>query len=289
MSKLLITVGEISKKIGEELKKYIPKMVCIDDHLSFPKSLQQAEENAVALDFETLFNKPETYKTIIFVLDGGENVTGCSLAILEYFKNQNIQILYIKPDLSYADDAIKYNHEIVSQVLQEKTRSGTFERFYFLDMVNIDEYISKMDNVSIANYYNKVAEFVSQIFYNILWISSEKPIFGKIKESKEINRISTIGIIDISGNNVFPFYKMEVVREVEYYILLGKEEINRNSSLLKEIRNNITKLTSNQGLSSDETSTSYGIYETDYSHSQYYCRLNTNLVQESQYLTENKK
>ena len=131
MSKTLITCGNIPRQIGENIKKYFSNFVSMEDHLGSPESLEKAEEKAQTLDLTRLFKEPENNKMVVFIIDGHEHISGCCLTVLEYFKNQNIQILYIKSDLEWSGMVEKINHKIVNQILQEKTRAGIFDNICF--------------------------------------------------------------------------------------------------------------------------------------------------------------
>lgn len=278
MNNLLISIGDFSYYIFENLKQYFAETFVVEEHLKNGFSMQNFEEKAQEMPLSILFNKPESYDKILVLITGSDSISGCSLTILEYFKDREITIIYIKSDLQFLDQESIINDRIANQVLQEQTRSGLFERIFLIDLSLIDSYI---ENISISDYSNKISEMISKVLYNILWISGEKPLVGKILKTNLINRISTIGYFDLNNKIIYPFYKLDFIKECEYYFLLSNKEVLENKSVLKTIKSNLTDLTSNLGSDKTKLTISYGVYETQYNDNFYFCKFNTNIVQNS--------
>ena len=94
---------------------------------------------------------------ILFITSCG-NVSGASLRILEQIKDKcKINILYIKPDLSFLSDINVLQNNLLFNVFQEYARSGVFERVYIIDNLKLVDIVG---DLTIREYYEKLNEVI---------------------------------------------------------------------------------------------------------------------------------
>ena len=72
---------------------------------------------------------------VLFVVAGGGKVSIASLTILQQIKYCDINVMYIKPDLSFCGQAATNLSNMLLGVFQEYARSGVFKRLYLIDNI----------------------------------------------------------------------------------------------------------------------------------------------------------
>ena len=77
---------------------------------------------------------------ILFILEGGDPISGATLKILETIKDLRLNVLYICPDRQMVSETQKRDDRICFHVLQEYARSGKFENIFLVDKTKVEEF-----------------------------------------------------------------------------------------------------------------------------------------------------
>ena len=125
-------------------------------------------------------------KTVWLFVCGTGKISGVTLRLLEQIKNNKINVVYIKPDLSILDDQAKKRHRLCAGVIQEFARSGLINSVYF---VSNESMIDIVGESPLTSYYNKMNELLFNCIHSLNVFADTEPIFGGTHEPKDISRI----------------------------------------------------------------------------------------------------
>ena len=208
---------------------------------------------------------------ILFALGGGGKVSSASLAILKRLKHCDINLLYIKPDLTFLGAEAKILHNMAFGIFQEYARSGVFKRLYLVDN---DVLEGILPEVSVKNYYNNLNEAIVSTIHMINFFNYNKSVTDTFSDLPIGTRISTIGFVEPEKNTDKMFFSLDNVTDVVYYYAYNKEKLEEGGRLFSEIKNSIKEKFG------EDVRVTYGIFETNYEQDYIYCMKHTCVIQE---------
>jgi hypothetical protein len=206
-------------------------------------------------------------KTIWLFVCGAGKIAGATLRLLEQVKNNRINVVYIKPDLSILSDQAKKRYRVGSGVLQEYARSGLLNAIYF---VSNESMINIVGEAPLTSYYDKMNELVFNCVHSLNVFADTDPIFGGSHEPKEISRIRTFAFREIEKEQKKLFFPLDNVTETCYIYSINETELERNSNLISEIK----------GMMNKDIISSFSIYPTSHEYSYAYGIYYTHFTQE---------
>lgn len=209
---------------------------------------------------------------VLFVMCGGGNISGASLALLEQiskYTNQ-ISILYIFPEESFMSKESAQIHKITFGVLQEYVRSGVLEEMWIVSPSEVEQVLGE---VPVIGYYKTIDNFVVSTLHMLNVLSHNKSEFDTFREPDEAARICTLGVVDMENSEEKLFFPLTMPREMRYYYAVNRERLETDGAFLKNLKKSMAdKL-------DGKTRISYGIYSTDYADSYGYVVQRSSLVQ----------
>jgi hypothetical protein len=203
-------------------------------------------------------------KTVWLFVCGTGKISGVTLRLLEQIKNNKINVVYIKPDLSILDDQAKKRHRLCAGVIQEFARSGLINSVYF---VSNESMIDIVGESPLTSYYNKMNELLFNCIHSLNVFADTEPIFGGTHEPKDISRIRTFAFRQIEKEQKKLFFPLDNVTETCYIYSINETELDRNNNLISEIKDSMNKdVVSSFSIypTSHEYSYAYGIYYTHF-------------------------
>jgi len=203
---------------------------------------------------------------ILFVIGGSGNISGAALSILEQLKHCNVNVLYIRPDLSSISITKIRQEWVVFNVLQEYARSGVFKRIYLVDNSKVEEHLG---DVPVIGYYDKLNSMIVSSLHMINVYNHIEPIVNTFYDPLPGRKISTIGFYDSKSNENKLFYLLDNVGEMRYYYAINKEKLETDGDVLKNIRKQIE----------NEKSVGYAIFATDYEQDYVYTVAHSSEIQ----------
>ena len=206
----------------------------IDQKYKLPKAKTMEEAEAKTPDFNLNLKD----KDILFILCGGGVTTGCALRILEQIKDNRIDIIYIRPDLSIMSQEEKLRERVVFNILQEMARSGIFNQII---LISNDHIANSNEDISLDNYYDKINETVDYVYGHINYFLSLKPIRSNLTSPAEVCRIATIGMMDYATGQEQMLFPLENPREKQILFGLSKETIKDRKSL-QQVQRHLTEI-----------------------------------------------
>ena len=274
----IVGFGGAGCKIAKNFEKYSQYNIhYVDVDISgkncynLPKSntMEEAEKNIP--EFTKLTRAIGKNKAFFICAAGGE-IGGAILGLLEQIKSAELNIVYIRPDLSFLNEGETRQEKVVYRVLQEFARSGLFERIYILDNAKVADIVG---DLSIVEYFPKINQTIVNSLHMINYLSNSDSVIGNVCETKEMNRISTLAMYDLEKNEEKCFFNLESPREKHFYFAFNEQTLEKEKNMLKKISKQVKKAGQ-----SDLTSVSYDITATTYETNFAYVVLHTNFIQE---------
>jgi hypothetical protein len=261
-------------KLFEKYPQYNTHYIDVDvfegDYYPLTKSntVEEAERNVPKLN--DLVQK--IVGPIIFICAGSGATSGSILATLEQFKHIDINIIYIRPAVSFLNARAKLREKTTYAILQEYARSGLFKKIYLLDNAIISKILK---NLSVTEYYAKINNLIVKTVHMLNYLKNSKSVMGNVSEPLDINRISTIGIYDLDKEIENYFFTINNIREKHFYFALNKKTLDEEKNLLNKIGEQVEKAGQ-----SENTTVSYDIIATTYDENYAYIEAYTNFIQE---------
>lgn len=176
--------------------------------------------------FKTYFSNINKNKTedVLFVCVGSNEITGCSLRLLETIKDRNISLLYIRPDLIFLNDKNKLQEKITYNIFQEYARSGLLKDIYLFDNQIMEKHILEL---SISSYYKKLNELIVSTFHFINVFKHTQPLWEiNNDELPSGTRIKTVGIFEQNHNIEKYLFPIKYITHKIFYYAFSKKQID---------------------------------------------------------------
>ena len=233
------------------------------------------------------FENPEDYEKNIpdlskFFGDIGENIqvfvvgssysSNYTLGILEQLQGNKLEVFYVRPDIELLTGVPKLLENMMFGVLQEYARSGLFDSLTILSNLEIE---NSIPGLSIKNYYEKLNHTIFSCVHYLNFFNHTEPEIGQMARPSDINRIRSMGILDVKTLSEKWLFELDMPRETCYYICINQERLEKESGLHKQIVDLLKEKPRNA-----YRKVSYGIWET-HLHDFGFCVTHTNAIQQN--------
>jgi hypothetical protein len=212
----------------------------------------------------------EVDDTVQFFIVGSSFSSNYSLGILQQLKYKKVDVFYIQPDSELMTGVPKLLDKIVFSILQQYARSGLLNSFTVISNVMVEKSIG---DIPIKTYYDKINDSIFSTIHYINYFNHAEPEIGMTSKPLDINRIRSLGLLDVRNLEEKWLYELDMERDICYYLCINKERLEKEGGLHKKIvdilkekpRNAFRKI-------------SYAIYETE--HQDFgLCVAHTNAIQ----------
>ena len=265
----VVGVGKGVKNLIESFSQYKEyKTFYIDEEiLGNFHSMVEYENNfpvtAVKKELKGISKKSE----VLYVIEGGENISGASLRILEILKKASVKILYIIPDRNILNEQERENENLTFRALQDIVRSGDLDQIILIDLEKVETFLG---DIPLENYDQVLAHNIVNTFAMLNYFDHIDPIKTTKKKLPIAVRISTFGLLS-SEDEEFMFYDLKQTKDKEYCYGVTEKEMKK-SSLLREVRKKTKSATK-------DVRCYYSLYSIESEESQKYIRAYTDVCQ----------
>jgi hypothetical protein len=267
---ILVGLGEAGKNIVKLFKPHTKnyKIIILDENDGIEKkdSVEQYDSEPIKFNYRGLKSHDQA---ALFVCGSGK-IAGASLRVLEALKGYKTTVYYIVPDLEFCSREEKLRHKVHFGVLQEYTRSGMIEEIVILDNKILLEVAG---HGTVTDYYEKVNFFIYNTIQNIMFCKHVDPKFGKIKERRNISRISTISIGSLDSEDETILFSLNGITESMFLMNIEEDDLSTDNTIIPKcqqiVRDNKSK----------ERDSSFAIWHAS-EESHYYCLHYTHFIQE---------
>ncbi len=260
----VIGLGKFGCGIADQFKQYPEyKVFRISSDLSVKNSLyiqpeadiEKYEKNFDFVESRLFCKRFKKDSQIIFVLEGGDPITGVTLSLLENLNHTNITIVYIKPDKDVSSVVQKRDDRIVYNVLQEYTRSGLFGRMLIIEKSRVEEMIG---DVPISEYERSIHHFISYIPAMINYFENTGSILETKMKPLEISRLGTYGLASLDKNIDIKFlYPIEDEKSAHFYFGIPDDMLATDNKLMQKIKAQVKRF------SKEGVDTGYSVHSTE--------------------------
>lgn len=206
----------------------------------------------------------------VFIV-GSSFSSNYALGILEQIEGKQVQVFYVKPDIELLTGTPRLVENVVFGVLQEYARCGLLDSITFISNLEMENMLS---SISIKNYYESLNQTIFSTVHYLNFFTYTEPEIGQIVKPLEINRIRSIGALNMENLEEKWLFSLDSPRDMCYYLCINEEKLEKETGLHKKIVNMLKEKPHNIF-----RRISYGIYET---HLQDFgfCVAHTNAIQQ---------
>jgi len=238
------------------------------------KSYNSAEEYENNIPDLAKFFAAVNTRVQVFVTGASES-SNYTLGILEQIKDRQIDLFYIKPDTDLLTENAQLLENVTFGVLQEYARSGLFKSITFISNLHLEKVLGE---VPIKTYFDTLNQSIFSTVHYLNFFEFTDPEIGQISRPSDINRIRTVGMLDIENLEEKWLFDLDKSRELCYYICINEKRMETEGGLHKKLVDMLKEKPRNA-----YKKISYAIYETD--HNDFgFCVAHTNVVQEQKTL-----
>ena len=272
----IIGIGGPGCKIAADLAKYPQYDTFFIDtkntekYKNFYKVKEQAshedyENNYKKLDFKNL-----TGETTI-VLCGSGKISGIILRVLEQLKHLKPNIIYVKSDLSMADDKARTRDKIVFGILQEYARCDLLSNFYIFSNLHVE---ATLENIPLSTYWQQINSVISSTYNMLNYFQKTEPLLNSLAKETQTSKVLAPGIVRYSDFSEKTFYDLQNPRMKKYFFGISEKTLQEKKNLLTEIRDYVKKQMG------EKCNACFAIYSTTYEQDYVYTLHYASLLQE---------
>ena len=207
----------------------------------------------------------------VFVV-GSSYSSNYTLGILQQIQDKNLEVFYVRPDVELLTGVPKLLENMMFGVLQEYARSGLFKSLTILSNLEVE---NSIPGLAIKNYYEKLNHTIFSCVHYLNFFNHTEPEIGQMARPAEINKIRSIGILDVKTLSEKWLFELDMPRETCYYICINQDRLEKESGLHKQIVDLLKEKPRNAF-----RKVSYGIWET-HLHDFGFCVTHTNAIQQN--------
>ncbi len=210
---------------------------------------------------------------IQFFVVGSSYSSNYSLGILEQLKDKKIDLYYIKPDTELLTGIPKLLENAAFGILQQYARSGLLNSITIISNLKIEEVVG---DVPIKTYFDVINSSIYSAVHYINYFSHIEPEIGQVSQPLDINRIRTVGVLNLNNLEEKWFFDLDMERDMCYYMCINKEKLETDGGLHRKLVEMLKEKPRNAF-----RRISYAIYETDLEQDFGFCVAHTNAIQKN--------
>ena len=262
----VIGLGKIGCGIAEEFKEYPEYRIYkigsdlesrgnFHTHLIVDPqpNIQDYEDKFDSIDAEAYLGSIKPGDEVLFVVSGGEPISGISLALLEIIKGAEVTVLYVCPDRDISSLLQKRDDKIVFNILQEYARSGLLKKILLIDRSRVEELVG---DVAISEYEKSVYHFMAYVVAMTNYFDHTEAVLTNKIEPNEISRIGTFGVASLDKDEIKFLFPIEEEGYAHYYYGIPTKDLQGDSELMRKIKRQ------NKGFAKEEVDSCFSVYPT---------------------------
>jgi hypothetical protein len=220
------------------------------------------------------FFKTTNDRVQVFIM-GSSLSSNYSLGILAQLSDKKVDVFYIKPDTDLLTGIPQLVENVVFGVLQEYARSGLFNSFTIFSNSNIEK---ALDTIPIKTYYDAINSTIFSSVHYLNYFEHTEPEIGVMASPAEINRIRTVGMLNMKNLQEKWLFDLDMERDLCYYLCINEKRLETEGGLHRKIVDMLKDKPNNAF-----RQLSYAIYETHLSDFGF-CVAHTNAIQQQKTL-----
>jgi len=208
-----------------------------------------------------------------FIIVGASYSSNYALGILEQLKDKRLDIFYIKPDTDLLTGIPRLLENTAFGVLQEYARSGLFRSMTIFSNLNLENILQ---HIPVKEYYETLNTSIFSTIHYLNYFEHSEPEIGQVSKPADINRIRTVGMLDMKTLEEKWIFDIDTERELCYYMCINEKRLKEEGGLHRKIVNILKEKPRNAF-----RKISYAIYETPLPQDFGFCVAHTNAIQKN--------
>jgi hypothetical protein len=240
----VLGLGKLGCAIAEEFTAYPEYRVYKIDadtneraSLSIGKysNMQEYEKNLQKDEVEIYLRSIKEGDEVLFVVEGGDPISGASLSILETIRFAKISVMYVVPDRELCSLVQKRDDRICFYVMQEYARSGLFDNLFLLEKASVENLIG---DVSIQEHEKQMAYFIAYVFAMLNFFKHTASVLSGEISRNDISRLSTLGICSLEDDTSMLF-PLEGIKDTMFFYGIPERDLDEDQSLMRKIKSHV--------------------------------------------------
>ena len=205
--------------------------------IPYKSNIEDYESEPPSSEIASYLRNIQDTDEVLFILQGGEPISGLALVILETIRESHITILYVCPEEGVSTQIQQRDHKIVGSILQEYARSGVFAYMHLVDSAVVD---SLVGDVPLREYEREFASFVCYVVAMINDFTHTDAVITNYEPPPPIFRIATWGTSTLGATDSPRwFFPLGGERVEHYYFGIPEGDLTANHSLLREVKEQV--------------------------------------------------
>ena len=257
----VIGLGGVGCRIAKKFEQYSQYKIYLidDDEIEGKKTLTLPKQETVE-GYESKCPSVKRFfarltKESLVIVSGTSLVSAASLAIMEQIAHKTkLNVLYVMPDTDLLSETKRLCEKTVRGVLQHYARSGMLERVF---MVSNEQLELVVEDAPIANFYDALNQFLVYTVHMINVFDHIESVTDTFSRPLDINRICTLGILNVETGEEKLFFPLDFQSEARYYYNIVEDRLEKEKGLRKKIVDQV------KFKKTDTNKVSYGIYKSE--------------------------
>jgi len=270
----IVGLGNAGCQIAKNFDEYgMYKTFCIDTENKDYKNYVAIKPQSSHEDYESKYKRLALAKCkgdTMFILSGAGDVSGAALRVLDQLKTNNIEIVYVKPDIGQLSEEQILKERLCFGVLQQYTRSALFSNMFIIDNVCVEQVLG---SVSLKNYWKDINNVISSTIHMSNVFKHTEPLLTTMSRKRETVRIGTYGVVNSETGKEKLFYDLQNTRLKSYFYSLTEDALDKKDSL-----SNIRLFVEQQ--KQDKLDVCFSIFPTSYNKDYVYSQHFASFIQE---------
>ena len=170
---------------------------------------------------------------IFLIVGGSGKISGASLKLLSQLKTRELNVIYIRPELSMLGNVATLQEKIVYNVFQEYARSGVFKSLLLVANQNLE---NMLGDLPVIGFYQQLNTLFFHTFKNVRALEHKEALIDNSTPPKEVSRIRTIGLYDLEQNTEKLFFNLDNIDDKIYHFLINENRLKSDGKLFKSIK-----------------------------------------------------
>ena len=270
----IVGLGNAGCQIAKNFEQYGQyKTFCIDTENKDYKNYVSIKPQDLHKDYESNYKRLALAKCkgdTMLILCGAGDISGAALRVLDQLKSNNVDVVYVKPDISQLSEEQILKERLCFGVLQQYTRSALLNNMFIVDNVSVEQVLG---SVSLKNYWKDINNVISSTIHMSNVFKHTEPLLTTISRKRETVRIGTYGVVNSETKKEKLFYDLQNTRLKNYFYGLSEKTLEK-----KDVLSDIRSFAEAQ--KGDRTDVGFSIFPTSYEQDYVYSQHFASFIQE---------
>jgi len=233
----IVGLGSCGCNIAEKFSKYPQYKTFLFDS-ERRQGIIHIPAQSTHEDYEKIFHwdAPHTlHEDTIFISSSSGTITGCTLALLEKFKDTRIRIVLVLSEGRESSEQYTLQHKIMYNALQDYARSGMVKDIV---LISNEELESSISGLTFLNRFDRMNDMLSYSLHMLNVFENNKAVAQTKCSNMNHCRILSLGTYDYKTDQEKMYFSLDNVKESVYYVSIPEKKLSTDTELITIMKNN---------------------------------------------------